>query len=279
MHSIRSDNPIDSAPLALLRTVDAMMKTFKLPYFVVGAMARDILLTHVFGLATRRATRDLDIGVAVKDWDEFEAVATKLVDEASFVRDPKIVHRLHKDETPLDIIPFHGVESSEQTITWPADLGIVMNVAGYQDAFDAALTVQIENGLNVRVVSLPGLAVLKLFAWADRGSSDSRDAVDLATLLHTYADAGNDDRLYGDEIDAMEAVEFKMKLAGARLLGRDARRVAAENTLTQMSEMLRDPQQWMRLTGDMARARSRLEDASSEAEELLKQFQEGLVGH
>ena len=78
---------------------------------------------------------------------------------------------------------------------------------------------------------------------------------------------------------AMEAVEFKMKLAGARLLGRDARRVAAENTLTQMSEMLRDPQQWMRLTGDMARARSRLEDASSEAEELLKQFQEGLVGH
>ncbi len=256
-----------------------MMKTLELPYFVVGAMARDILLTHVFGLATRRATRDLDIGVAVKDWDEFEAVATKLVDEASFVRDPKIVHRLHKDETPLDIIPFHGVESSEQTVAWPADLGIVMNVAGYQDAFDAALTVQIENGLNVRVVSLPGLAVLKLFAWADRGSSDARDALDLATLLHTYADAGNDDRLYGDEIDAMEAVDFKMELAGARLLGRDARRVAAEDTLTRMSEMLRGPQQWMRLSADMARARSRLEDASSEAEELLKQFQEGLVGH
>jgi predicted nucleotidyltransferase len=154
-----------------------------------------------------------------------------------------------------------------------------MNVAGYQDAFDAALTVQIENGLNVRVVSLPGLAVLKLFAWADRGSSDARDALDLATLLHTYADAGNDDRLYGDEIDAMEAVDFKMELAGARLLGRDARRVAAEDTLTRMSEMLRGPQQWMRLSADMARARSRLEDASSEAEELLKQFQEGLVGH
>ena len=114
-----------------MRSVDAVMKTLELPYFVVGAMARDILLTHVFGLATRRATRDLGIGVAVKDWDEFEAVATKLVDEANFVRDPKIVHRLHKDETPLDIIPFHGVESSEQTIAWPPDLEIVMNVAGY----------------------------------------------------------------------------------------------------------------------------------------------------
>ena len=255
------------------------MKTLELPYFVVGAMARDILLTHVFGLATRLATRDLDIGVAVRGWDEFEAVATKLVEEAKFVRDPKIVHRLHKDEYPLDIIPYGGVESPEQTITWPPAGEIVMNVAGFQDTFTAADTVQIEPDLNVRIVSLPGLAVLKLFAWADRGSSDNRDALDLATLVRTYADAGNQDRIYETEFDTMEAVGYNLELAGARLLGRDARLVVSEAVRTKISDLLSDPERRTRLTMDMASAWSSLEDVSSVAEGFLEQFQQGLEGN
>ena len=72
-----------------MRTVDAVMKALDLPYFIVGAMARDILLTHVFGLATGLATRDLDIGIAMRDWDEFDAVVAKLVDDSEFTRDWK----------------------------------------------------------------------------------------------------------------------------------------------------------------------------------------------
>jgi predicted nucleotidyltransferase len=49
-----------------------------------------------------------------------------------------------------------------------------MNVAGYREAFEAAPQVEIDAGLVVRVVSLPGLAILKLFAWADRGAGDYR---------------------------------------------------------------------------------------------------------
>lgn len=254
------------------------MKALELPYFIVGATARDILLTHVSGLSTQLATRDVDIGVAVKDWDELESFAAKLVDEAGFVRDSKIVHRLYKDEIPLDVIPFDGVESPEHTIAWPPALDIVMNVAGYQDVFDAAVSVEIEDGFIVRVVSLPGLAILKLFAWTDRGASDPRDAMDLTILLTTYAEAGNDDRLYNDESDAMEAVEYDLRLAGARLLGRDARRIAAEKTLAQLIDVLRDGHRRQRLTTDMARARKGIEDAVAEADELLEQFRAGLEG-
>jgi predicted nucleotidyltransferase len=38
-----------------------------------------------------------------------------------------------------------------------------MNVAGYREAFHAAPSVEIDPGFVVRVVSLPGLAILKLF--------------------------------------------------------------------------------------------------------------------
>jgi predicted nucleotidyltransferase len=47
-----------------------------------------------------------------------------------------------------------------------------MNVAGYREALAAAPAVEIQPGFVVRVVSLPGLAILKLFAWADRGTED-----------------------------------------------------------------------------------------------------------
>ncbi len=277
MRSVRTDRPIENATLALLREVDGVMSALGLPYFVAGAMARDILLTHIFDLGVHRATADVDFAVAVKDWDEFEAAKTALEDR-QFVRDTALTHRLYKNEYPVDIIPFGGVESSEKTIAWPPELTSVMNVAGYREAFDAAEKVRIESGLVLRVVSLPGLAVLKLFAWGDRGHEDSKDALDFATLLQSYPDAGNQQRLYDDAIDVMEVVDFKIDLAGARLLGRDARHMIAEDTRKRLAGILGDRRQRDRLTIAMAGAWGRTEDATFEAERLLEQFRNGLEG-
>jgi predicted nucleotidyltransferase len=101
-----------------------------------------------------------------------------------------------------------------------------MNVAGYREAFAAAQEVEVSTGFVVRVASLPGLAILKLFAWVDRGAKDPKDALDLVTLLRSYAEAGNEDRLFGEEIGLFEALGYDMDLAGPRLLGKDAARVA-----------------------------------------------------
>ena len=67
MLSVRSDRPIQPAALAVIRAVDKVTQELGLTYFVAGAMARDILLTHVFDLTVHRATRDVDFAVAVKD--------------------------------------------------------------------------------------------------------------------------------------------------------------------------------------------------------------------
>lgn len=40
-------------------------------YFMVGATARDMILTLGFGIAARRLTEDIDIGIHVEDWDVF----------------------------------------------------------------------------------------------------------------------------------------------------------------------------------------------------------------
>ncbi len=53
-------------------------------------------------------------------------------------------------------------------------------------------------------------------------SHEKRDAPDILKILTDYADAGNEDRLYADELPILEAAEFDVPIAGARLLGKDA---------------------------------------------------------
>ena len=68
-HCVSADRPVDPATVAMLHVVDAAMVELGMPYFIAGATARDILLTHVFGIPTIRATLDVDLAVAVENWE------------------------------------------------------------------------------------------------------------------------------------------------------------------------------------------------------------------
>jgi predicted nucleotidyltransferase len=74
----------------------------------------------------------------------------------------------------------------------------------------------------VKVVSLPGLAVLKLFSWKERRFESNKDASDLAIILHSYWEAWNTDRISEGLPDVLEQEDFDFVAAGARLLGKDA---------------------------------------------------------
>lgn len=151
-----------------------------------------------------------------------------------------------------------------------------MNVAGYREALAAAQEVELAPGFIVRVASLPGLVVLKLLAWADRGMGDPRDATDLVTIMRRYSDAGNEDRLYGEESGLLERVEWNTDLAGPRLLGKDAARIISQATQSEVLAVLGDAGVVERLVKDMARAIRGVDDSVSEAETLLAQFKTGL---
>ena len=251
---------------------------------MTGAIARDILLYHVFGLETGRATRDVDIAVAVDSWREFDAIKMRLIETRAVIADANRPHRLFyrvSSETnryPFDLLPFGGIEQPPSQIAWPPDRSVVMNVAGYREAFAAAEQVELRPRFVVRVASLSSLSVLKLFAWGDRRLEDSRDALDFGVLLHSYAQAGNEDRLYGEEMPLLEAVEYDIDLAGPRLLGKDAARTIAPSTRAQVVALLDDPARRDRLARDMARVFRAAEDPIARAEVAIAQFKNGLAG-
>jgi predicted nucleotidyltransferase len=119
------------------------------------------------------------------------------------------------------------------TIAWPPAKDTVMTVAGFEDAMAASIQVQVSPTLTVPVVSLAALAILKIFAWEDRKTTD-KDAVDLYRVISRYADAGNEDRLYEPDSPHMEKFNYDPELAGAALAGEDSRMLSSAATITKL---------------------------------------------
>lgn len=279
----RPERPIDSLTLSVMREVSDAATDLGLDTFLVGATARIILLEHVFGLHTGRATRDIDFAFAVESWDQFQSIKQRLTSASRFEAMERVAQRLIYKPTEMnhkfvvDIIPFGGLEVEKNTIAWPPDMSVLMNVAGYSDAHASAIPVEVEPGLVISVASIPGIAVLKLFAWVDRGRDDPKDAIDLVTLLRQYNEAGNQERVYEDAIVAMEAAGYDVELAGAWLLGRDAAALSSHETRSQLHSLLAERSLVERLITDMSRAMRARDDALDYSRSLLEQFLEGFA--
>lgn len=268
----------------MLRLVDHAATALGSRCFVAGAMARDLMLVNAFGLPPGRATRDIDFGIAVEHWKQFQALKGALVDSGQFHAAPKEAQRLIWTDpdtgasTPIDFIPFGGVTSESKRLAWPPDKDIVMNAAGFEEALESSLHLRIEEDLVVRVASIPGLAVLKLIAWQDRRNENDKDAADLLLLFTHHADAGNLDRIYGEELLLLEVAQFDLELAGAELLGRDAARICQQETLRQLQVLLSSE----RLVDQLARQMNQtsfIDEAQVErVANLLQGFRRGFLG-
>jgi predicted nucleotidyltransferase len=272
--------PLSPLVLEPLKAVAQTANSLSLPYFLAGATARDLVLENIFGRAPGKLTRDLDFGFVLSDWKQFENLKAALMSTGRFKPDRAIQRVLYQHSAGIsvrvDLIPFGGVQEGSQ-ISWPPDNDFVMNVAGFKEALESAIQVQVESDLVVPVTSLPGLIILKLFAWADR-KHEKRDAPDILKILTDYADAGNEDRLYADELPILEAAEFDVPIAGARLLGKDARHTASQETAASIAKMLADPDLKRELLNQLVQTSPRSDQSFADhCALLLDNFQRGFT--
>ena len=279
MYTIRHDKPANPVLLEILAAVQTVTSKLGCGYLLVGATARDILMTHVFGIDARRATHDVDLAIALESWERFNALIAALGANGEFTPSADKIHLLlykpakYGNAFPVDLIPFGGVEQEAHRIAWPPDMNVVMSVTGYAEAMASAIDVDVGNGFGIHVVSIPALAALKLLAWADRGLQDNKDAQDLFFLLQHYHEAGNGDRMYEEAYGLLEAVEFDLPLAGAALLGHDTRATLHDVSLQALLAILGDPRKRDLLIVHMTRSAGIESDT---ADRLLGQFERGL---
>lgn len=238
--SLDVSRKLDQVSIDLLLAVDSTAAALGVTYCIIGAFARDVILGLCFGIDTGEATRDIDFGLMMNDWAQFDELRARLIARKEFAEHSGVPHRLtFRGVRRLDIVPFGGIERKPGEIAWPPEFGTVMSTVGLRQAHAHALPIQIAEGKSVPFVSPAALMLLKLIAWSERGSAvDRRDARDLGLLLKTYLRAGNEERLYGEHAALLDEPDFDYDAAGARILGRDLAAIAGGDTRARLEQIL-----------------------------------------
>jgi len=243
--SIPQERALDRPLTQILESLDRACRALRIPYLLTGAMAREILLVHGYGLPPGRATRDVDFGLQVTDWAMFEALKATLFAAKDFQPDLKIQHRIYSVadrigiRMPVDLVPFGGVEAPKGTLAWPPDGEFVMDVRGFGVAFNHVVQIEIKAGLEVFLPSPACMTVMKTLAWKDRGQvTRGRDAIDLVELLLRAEDIIGLQVLYDDHLEIVEASGGDPQLAAANILGAEARLAAGGAMAKEIASIL-----------------------------------------
>ncbi|OMH39407.1 nucleotidyl transferase AbiEii/AbiGii toxin family protein [Motiliproteus sp. MSK22-1] len=270
---------IDSSTIAIYDTVSTIANQLAIPFVVVGASARDLVLHYGYGASIQRATVDVDFGIQVPDWQAFMLLKEKLVDKG--YKETRAQQRLISPENmPIDILPFGQLEDEEANIQWPPDGHSTMNVLGFQEAFSSARVIRIQDDpeLDIPVATPEGMVILKLIAWMDRPSDKrDKDAKDLIYLFNTYEKVPEINKgLYEDQ-ELMEQYEWDIDLAGAHLLGINAKNIATDQTYKAIYELFMD--QHESLTRGLLKEEMcvHIDSEYERNEELLNAFVDGFT--
>lgn len=229
---------------SILVTVFDISDKFEIKAFVVGATARDLIFEYVYDAKIYRATEDIDFGVAVRSWKEYELLKKALIETKKFRDDAKNEQRIRwigdNSEMKVDLVPFGGLESPPGQIAFPPENDFVMSTVGLKEAFENSLLLEAGENLIVRIASLAGLVLLKFVAFNDRPHIRRRDVQDIFFIAQNYLDAGNEDRLYDAAADAdlLDDENFDYQSSGARMLGRDVAHLLNRETKDIISRLL-----------------------------------------
>ena len=191
-------------------------------YFVIGAFARDVVLKYLYDITPIRRTSDIDIGIQLKSWKNYQELVDELLAIKSF-ESTELEHRFtYKNSNMIDLIPFGEIAGTDEKYKWKENSDFEMNVEGFNQALDLTVPViiRLDPILKIKLASLTYQVVLKLIAWREERDQNEKDAIDLCTLMINYTDAGNFNRLYEKENDIIikHNIDYENN---SRLLGRD----------------------------------------------------------
>jgi predicted nucleotidyltransferase len=208
--------------LELLVVFGQVAKGLGIDYFVVGALARDIRLSVTPEHTSRRATKDVDIAIMVGSEQEFERVKEALVATGLFTAHETIaIKLLYKQAIELDLLPFGQIEGLTGEVRVDKPQPFVMDVFGFKEVMPTTTVLTID-GVEVKVCSLEGIILLKLFAHAD-DPSRTKDVSDIEHILKAYFHLATE-AIFTDFIDipdlyATEDPDY-LTLVSARVVGR-----------------------------------------------------------
>ena len=168
-YNISSDNFSNPLLKELLKVLTDFFTSVDSEFYVIGAIARDIILSGIHKQVPARKTNDLDIAIAIPNWSKFHEIADGLCRINGFTKSKEQTQRFfYKTHFQLDIVPFGGIAHADKLIYWPPEESQAMSVSAFADVVKHAFEITVDNELKINVATLPGIFILKLNAWKNR---------------------------------------------------------------------------------------------------------------
>ena len=236
---INISGKIDSSYISAIKEIKKVAGSLKISFFIIGALARDIIMEYFYEIKAPRMTMDIDLGIKVSSWNKFEKLIDTLEKSGKFKR-LKEKHRILYNDIIIDIVPFGGISDKNERIIWPPENEVVMSVMGFNEVYNYSTLVRLQNNpiLDIKIPTLPGLAILKLFAWKDNFPNRSKDAEDLLFIMKNYENAGIFEELYESELQLLESEDFDNQIAGIVLLGKEMSKICTNKTFEYLRKII-----------------------------------------
>lgn len=177
----------------LYETLAALQKSLEqlnLQLYVVGACARDIAMKVLNVPASARRTIDIDVAIALNNWDMFDKVSLML-QQNHFKKDPYAKQKFYykgedgTNDYEVDVVPF-GPLANNEVIGWPPEGNPEMSVRCFEDVMKDADTIIVDGNVRFCIASLSGQFLIKLDAWIDRHLKTDKDARDMFYIIDNF---------------------------------------------------------------------------------------------
>lgn len=275
--SLNISDKIEPEHKTTLLKINGILKELDIPFFIVGALARDFVMEFLHDVKAPRMTMDIDLAVRIESWDNYEKIQEELT--ASGFKKSRERQRFEYGEALVDIVPFGNITDERTAISWPPEHDIVMSVAGFEDAYHCSTKIQISTQPNVeiRVPTIPGMAIMKLLSWEDAFPDRPKDALDLYFLLLHYKDADIVERIFVENKKIFDEEGYDEIKTSIRLLGQDMAKICRSETLEKILQILKietAEDSKFRLVMDMMAHKHDFEDVLSNLEKLRQGLDE-----
>ena len=205
--------------IELFGVLEEELQLLGIDFYVIGALARDIMITGKYDILIPRATSDVDIAVMIPEYSVYDTLKSNLL-KRGFTEDKTKGYRLfYKNFIMLDLLPFGDIEKTDSTVKIYGKEIHTLSVIGLNEIKDYTELIEYSDKKSFKVTTLPSICILKLISWYDKPADRAKDIDDLTFIISKYADI-NASKIYDNHFDLLSN-GWNDDIISPRVLGRD----------------------------------------------------------
>lgn len=214
----------------MLSAMERGLAKYKVDFYLVGAVARDVWMSGINKIEPRRTTGDIDFAVFINNITTYDELREHLINEEGFFpyKGNNFV-LIWKGRTQVDLLPFGAIEDENGRVSTNG-IGLTnISLQGFAEIYEEGLPeLNLEDEHQFKFCTLPGIVLLKMIAFDDRPEHRRDDIKDISDILNHFFDM-YDEEIWSNHSDLFGEEGIDLKHLAARVMGREIKKIAKRN--------------------------------------------------